>query len=86
MLLRVAALRFERFPELRHVHADDVLRGPRRVAVPEIVDDPVGRHHLVAVQQQKRQERALPRSAENDATAAVHHLEGPEQAELHKPF
>jgi hypothetical protein len=51
--------------------------GYRRPPVPQLVDQAVGRDDLVAVQQQQRQQRSSPTTADNHPWAAVHHLKRP---------
>jgi hypothetical protein len=47
--------RFERGAEVRHVHPQGVLPVPDGVLAPQLVDDAIGRHDLVRVDQQQCQ-------------------------------
>lgn len=50
---------------------------------PQLVDEPVERHHPPRVDQEQRENGALPVRAEIDRTAIFDHLERPEDPELH---
>jgi hypothetical protein len=47
----------QRPAKFRHVALDDVARSRRRSFPPELVDQPIRRHHLIGVQEQDRQQR-----------------------------
>src|SRR5205807_6395651 len=51
-------LRAERLPELRDVDLERLRRAARRLLAPELVDEPLGRHDAVPVEEEKREERA----------------------------
>ena len=73
----------ERLPERVHVHLERTAGARWRCLAPDAVDQPVGRHGLVRVEQEERQKRARARSAERDRRAVVPgHLQRPEQPEL----
>ena len=73
----------ERLAELGDVRLQDLRRGGRRTARPEILDQPVARHGLVRVQQQDCQESAWLRCVERDDPPVGHRFERPEYAEVH---
>jgi hypothetical protein len=56
-------------------------RGGGRVA-PELVDQPVPRHHLVFVQEQHRKQGALPWTSDVDLPTAIGDLQWAENPEL----
>ena len=54
---------------------------------PQLVHETVDRDHLVGVQQQQREQRALFRTAQRKRLIAFLNLEGPENHVLHRaPF
>ena len=57
----------------------------RRLAMPQVVDDAVGRHQPAGVDEQQRQQGPLLRPPEVERTSLVLDLDGPEDAELHRP-
>jgi hypothetical protein len=62
-----------------------VVRGAwRRGLVPQVVDQLLGRHGLVGVQQQGRQQRPLHRRADRHRSAVGPHLQGSEHPKLHR--
>ena len=61
----------EQLAQLRHIPLDDVRRRLRRRLVPEAVDQPVERHDLVRVGEQKSEQRTLVPAGERDR-APVH--------------
>ena len=56
----------------------------RRALTPELVDNHVARQSLVAVQEQEREDCPLSRPAQRQAAFAVEHLQGPEDAVVHR--
>ena len=72
----------EGLPEPRDGHPQR-LRGVAPVPVPELFDQAVARHHLVRVEQEHAEQRALPRTADGDGALALTNLQGAEDAELH---
>jgi hypothetical protein len=58
-------------------------RGRRRPLAPQLVDEPVRGHDLVAVQHQQREQRSALATAHRDGTLAVVDLQRSEQAEVH---
>ena len=56
-------------------------RGWRRFA-PQLVDQPVGGHHLARLEQELGEHAALPATSQCDRTAPVAHLEWPEHEEV----
>ena len=71
-------------PEGRNTVLQHLRSGLGRVLSPELVDDHVARHRLVAAQEQAGQHRPLPRPAQGQAALAVEHLQGPEDAVVHR--
>jgi hypothetical protein len=57
--------------------------GRRRRLAEQLVDQPLHREHLVGVEQQQREQRALPDSAERDRAPLVEHFERSEDVEVH---
>ena len=53
-----------------------------RLAVPQIVDQAVGRHDLVGMQEEHREERALLGGAQRELPLSNRHLEWAEEPEL----
>ena len=58
--------------------------GSRRPAVPQLVDQAVGRDHLVAMQQQQRQERAALVAANGNFPTGVQDLQRSQQTKLQR--
>jgi hypothetical protein len=65
--------------------ADDLRGRRRRRALPQLVDDSLRREHVVAVQEQERDERELPAAAQLENAAVVGDLQRAEDPELHRP-
>ena len=78
-----AAAGAQRLAQPRHVHPQRALRVARRAGPPEVLDQPVGRHHAARVQQQVGQERPLPDPAERQRPVVPHDLERSEDAKFH---
>ena len=77
-------VRVERAPQPPDVRLHRAPGRGRRPAVPEQVDEAVGRHHPAHVEQQHpEQATLLAPAADLDRPAVVAGLERPEQAELH---
>jgi hypothetical protein len=57
----------------------------RRLASPQVVGEPVRRHHLASRQQQPGQQGSLPEPAQVHRQPAALGLDRPEDAELHAP-
>ena len=73
----------ERLPERVHVYLERARGARGRRFPPDAVDQPVGRHGLVGVEQQECEERARAGAAERNHGAVVPgHLQRPEQPEL----
>ena len=81
-LAALAALRFERRPQPGDVHPQRLLLAGRVVA-PELVEDAIGGHDPVDVEQQQGEQRPLLVRAEVDGLAARSSLQGTEDPELH---
>ena len=62
---------------------NDLVRGVGPPAVPDLLDQPLGRYRLAACEQQQSEQRAWLGSAERDLSAAVEDLERPKDSELH---
>ena len=73
----------ERAPQPADLHLQALHRLARRVAVPQVLDQPVRRQRLVRVQQQQGQQCTLTRAGEHDRLPVVPHLQWPEDPELH---
>ena len=59
----------------------------RRILAPDGVDQPLGRDGAIGAEQQEREHGAGPPAAERHGLAdVVHHLQRPEQPELHDPL
>ena len=77
----------ERLPERVHVHLERARAARRRLLAPDAVDQAVDRDDLVRVEQEQREQRPRPLPAESDRpTVVAHHLQRPQQPELHSPF
>jgi len=80
------ALRAERLAEGVNVHLQRSARARGRALAPDPVDQPVGRDHLVRVEQEQRQERPRALAPERHRPAVVgSNLDRPQQPELHDP-
>ena len=55
----------------------------RRRGAPQRIDQTIGRHHLVRVQQQHGQDRTLLRAAQGERALVPRHLKRAENAEVH---
>ena len=80
----LGAVRFEGRAQPRDVHPQRLLLAGGLVA-PQVVEDPISRHHPADVQQQQGEQGALLVGAEIDGSTAVQYLEGAEDAVLHHP-
>ena len=54
-----------------------------QLCTPHRIEQPVGRDHLIGVQQQERQQRTLPGAAQRQHPVAVADLERAQNRELH---
>ena len=70
-------------PEIRDVGLQGVAGLPGRLLAPDLVDQGVGRHHLVGAHQEVGEDGALLRPAERQRTVARVDLERAEHTELH---
>ncbi len=77
-------MRLERLAQPRHVLLKRGLRIGRRALAPELVDEPIARDRLAGVQQEDRENAALPRATERKLPLAVTHLERAENAEIER--
>ena len=77
-------VRLERLPEARHVLLQRRLGVGGRSVAPELVDEPIARERLSAVQDEQREDALLPRSAECEDALALEHLEWAENAEVER--
>ena len=59
----------ERLAQLRHVDLDDLRRRLGGRAVPELLDEPVGRHRLGRMEREQREQRLLARRSERHSVA-----------------
>ena len=69
-------------PKLRDEVLKRGLRGPRRLLPPQLTDQPVGRDHLSAVDQQEGEQCTLFLAPEHDSPALVDHLKRAEDPKL----
>ncbi len=83
-LARLDGRRPERLAEPRHVDLHGGGGRRRRILPPQLVDDPVGGHDPVGVEEEQREDRSLPHPAEGHTSRAVAHFEWAEQQELHR--
>jgi hypothetical protein len=72
----------ERSAQLQDVVLDDLRGRRRRPLAPELVDDAVGRDHLVAMEEEQCEQGALLAAPERDLPLALTNLERPENAEV----
>src|SRR4029453_18063422 len=75
-------VRSQPLTELRDVVLHGVRRRRRRLGSPQVVDERVRRDHLVGLQEEDRQQRALPWAAQRDRLTFRDNLEGSENPEL----
>jgi hypothetical protein len=78
----------EELPELADVPVQRRLRGWRRRSAPELVDEPVDRDDLVAVDEQEREQRALLPAGKRERDTSLRDLERPQHSEFdcgHRP-
>ena len=73
----------ERAAEMRDVHLQRLAGGLRRSVAPQLVDEPLGRDHLVAVQEEKRQQRPLLRRLDGNRAACADDLQRAKYPEFH---
>ena len=73
----------EHLAEPGDVHMERLLRGLRRIVLPQAVRQPVGRDDGVGVEEQHRQQRALLRAPEIQEPALRCHFQRAEDPELH---
>jgi hypothetical protein len=83
--LTPCSLRFEQLPQLGDVHVEDVGGRFGRLARPEVVDQPVGRHDLAGVQEQRGEQRALLGAPETERLPSTTDFERPENQEVQVP-
>ena len=62
-----------------------VAGGGRRIAVPQLLEQPVVRDDLASVDQQQPEQGALTRGPEVQRLAGGHHLKRSQDPELHRP-
>ena len=74
----------EHLAQIRDEALEHDLHGPRRLLSPKLIDQAVGCHHLVCVQEKEREHRALLRAAECKRPSAVPRLERSENSEVHR--
>ena len=75
--------RRNRLAQAGDVVLERVRRRPRRAGAPELVDQAVGRDHLVRMREQDREERPLACAAECEPAPVVCNLQRAEDPELH---
>jgi hypothetical protein len=72
-------------PETGDVLLKRSLRVSRRPLAPELVDEPVAGHGLPGVEEEDREDTALPRPTERQPALAVVYLERAEYEEVERP-
>ena len=72
----------ERAAQVGDVALQDVGCRLRCLVLPDVVDEPLGRHHLVGVAEQDRKHGALPRPAQAGGSAADPRFQRAEDVEL----
>ena len=80
---RLHALGPDDLAELRDVPVQRRGRGLGRLAAPDELDQPLARHDLVRMHEERREERALPGAAERERLPTGDDLQRPEDAEFH---
>ena len=75
----------ERRTQVGDEHPHGVVPVRAGVVRPQLVDDPIRRHHRPVMDQQQRQQRPLLRRAQLDSLAVAEHLQLAEDPELHDP-
>ena len=80
---RRGAVGDHRAAQLGDISAQRLPSTRRRRLAPQLVDQPVRRHDLIAVQQEDRQHRPLPLAAQHQPSTAVAHLEWTEDPIVH---
>ena len=79
----VAAARTQRAAQMRDVVLQDLPGRRRRTPAPQLVDQPLARDDLVAMQQQIPEHRPLAIAAHSDRAVAIGHLQRPENSVVH---
>jgi hypothetical protein len=73
----------ELLAEPRDVDVDALCDRRRRRLAPQLVDEPLGRDHLIRMQQQQHQQRALLAPAERKRAVLLGHFQRTEKPEFH---
>ena len=73
----------ERLAQLRDVALERLRRRVRSLLAPEVLDEALARDELVGVQQQDREQLALPPATDRDRSIAIEHLEWAEEPDFH---
>ena len=73
----------ERLAQLRDVALNDLDRARGRPLAPQLVDQPIGRQHLAAVNQQHSQQRTLLSAAQRDQATILRDLKRPKYPKVH---
>ena len=73
----------ERFAQLRDVALNDLDRARGSVLAPQLVDQPISREHLAAVNQQHSQQRTLLRAAQRERATVLRDLKRPKYSKVH---
>ena len=71
-------------PQVLHVGLQRGCRAGRRIAPPEVVDQPISRHDLVGVNHEIGQQSRLPGRPEHHTASVDHDTDRPEHTELHR--
>jgi hypothetical protein len=69
--------------QARHVDVDALGDGRRRRLAPQLVDQALGGDHLVRVQQEDGEQRALLRAAEHERASVLDHLQRAKKPKFH---
>ena len=78
-----AAIGLQHLTQVRHVHLQRRRRMLRGIVPPQAIDQPLGRHRTVRLEQQHREHRPLLGTAERDPQTLVERFHHPEHSELH---
>jgi hypothetical protein len=79
------SIRTQRAAEPVDITLQGMAGGGRRVAVPQVLNQPVGGDDPACLDEQQRQQGALARGPKVQRLAAGHHLKRSQDPELHRP-
>ena len=75
----------ERLAQLRHIPLNDLDRTRGSPLAPQLVDQPISREHLAAMNQQHSQQRTLLRTAQPERVTVPCDLKRPKYPKVHAP-